>query len=150
MSRMDLVILLDRLDQLIESAPEIPLTGKSLINAEEVLDLLDKIRNSIPEQVKRAEWLSAERERLMQESEAEAERILAQAEEYVAKLVSESEIVRKAKEDAERILEAARAQAREIQMGADEYALSVLNSLEESLEQTLQIIRKGRAQLVAG
>lgn len=150
MSRMDLVILLDRLDQLIESAPEIPLTGKSLINAEEVLDLLDKIRNSIPEQMKRAEWLSAERERVVQESEAEAERILAQAEEYVAKLVSESEIVRKAKEDAERILEAARAQAREIQMGADEYALSVLNSLEESLEQTLQIIRKGRAQLVAG
>lgn len=147
MSRMDLVILLDRLDQIIESAPEIPLTGKSLINAEEVLDLLDKIRNSIPEQVKRAEWLSAERERVVQEGEAEAERIMAQAEEYVAKLVSETEIMRRAKEDAERILEAARAQAREIQMGADEYALSVLNSLEESLEQTLHIIRKGRGQL---
>lgn len=147
MSRMDLVILLDRLDQLIESAPEIPLTGKSLINAEEALDLLDKIRNSIPEQVKRAEWLSSERDRVVQEGEAEAERILSQAEEYVAKLVSESEITQKAKKDAEQILEAARAQAREIQMGADEYAISVLNSLEESLEQTLQVIRKGRGQL---
>lgn len=144
---MDLVILLDRLDQLIESAPEIPLTGKSLINAEEALDLLDKIRNSIPEQVKRAEWLSSERDRVVQEGEAEAERILSQAEEYVTKLVSESEISQKAAKDAERILEAAHAQAHDIQAGADEYALSVLNSLENSLEQTLQVIRKGRGQL---
>src|SRR5690625_2348839 len=147
MRRMDLVILLDRLDQLIESAPEIPLTGKSLINAEEALDLLDKIRNSIPEQVKRAEWLSSERDRVVQEGEAEAERILSQAEEYVTKLVSESEISQKAAKDAERILETAHAQAHDIQAGADEYALSVLNSLENSLEQTLQVIRKGRGQL---
>ena len=63
MNRMNLIILLDRLDQLIDSAPEIPLTGKALIDAEAALELVDKIRNAIPEEVKRAEWLASEKDR---------------------------------------------------------------------------------------
>src|SRR5690625_3807622 len=110
---MNLVILLDRLDQLIDSAPEIPLTGKSLIDADEALELIDKIRNALPEEVKRAEWLAAEKDRVIQESQVEAERIVVEAEEYVAKLVSENEILKKAKAEAENILEEAREQARE-------------------------------------
>ena len=104
MNRMNIIILLDRLDQMIESAPEIPLTGKCLIDAEEALDLLDRIRNAIPDEVKRAEWIAAEKERVIQESQAEAERMLAQAEEYVARMVNESEIVRQAHENRERLL----------------------------------------------
>lgn len=144
---MNLVGLLDRLDQLIESAPEIPLTGKSLINAEEALDLLDKIRNALPEEVKRAEWLTSERERVIQEGQAEAERMIEQAEEYARTLISESEVIKRAKADADKILEEARQQAREVQAGADEYALSVLEHLEEQLNATMQVIRKGRERL---
>lgn len=144
---MNLIILLDRLDQLIESAPEIPLTGKSLVDAEEALDLVDKIRNAIPEEVKRAEWLTSEKERVIQEGQAEAERIVLQAEEYVAKLVSESQISARAQENAKRMLDEARKQAREIEAGADAYARTVLESLETSLTRTLDVVRKGREQL---
>lgn len=147
MNRMNLIILLDRLDQLIESAPEIPLTGKSLVDAEEALDLVDKIRNAIPEEVKRAEWLTSEKERVIQEGQAEAERIVLQAEEYVAKLVSESQISARAQENAKRMLDEARKQAREIEAGADAYARTVLESLETSLTRTLDVVRKGREQL---
>ena len=58
--------------------------------------MIDKIRNALPEEVKHAEWLTAEKDRMLKESQAEAERIVIQAEEYVAKMVSESEIVKKA------------------------------------------------------
>lgn len=144
---MNLVGLLDRLDQLIEAAPEIPLTGKSLINAEEALDLLDKIRNALPEEVRRAEWLTQERERVIREGQAEAERMIQEAEEYVQKLVSESEIIKRAKMEADRIMEEARQQAREVQAGADQYALTVLGNLEAQLQQTLEVIRRGREKL---
>ncbi len=147
MNRMNLVILLDRLDQLIDSAPEIPLTGKSLIDADEALDLIDKIRNAIPEEVKRAEWLASEKERVIQESQVEAEKIVVEAEEYVAKLVSESEILKKANDEAKKIVETARQEAREMEKGAQEYAREVLANLQGSLEKTLTVVKKGQEEL---
>lgn len=147
MNRMNLVILLDRLDQLIDSAPEIPLTGKSLINAEEALDLIDKIRNTLPEEVKRAEWLTSEKDRMLKESQAEAERIVVQAEEYAAKMVSESEIVRRAHDEAKRIIENARREAREMEKEASEYAEGVLANLEAALQRTLSVVQQGRNEL---
>lgn len=147
MNRMNLVILLDRLDQLIDSAPEIPLTGKSLVDADEALELIDKIRNALPEEVKRAEWLASEKDRVIKESQVEAERIVVQAEEYVAKLVSENEIVKKAKEEAKKIIETARAEAREMEKGAGEYAQEVLSNLQSALEKTLAVVKKGQEEL---
>jgi vacuolar-type H+-ATPase subunit H len=147
MNRMNLVILLDRLDQLIDSAPEIPLTGKALIDAEGALDLIDKIRNAIPEEVKRAEWLTSEKDRVMQEGQAEAERIVLQAEEYVAKLVSESELVKSATDQAAKIVEDARTQAKEVEQGASNYADSVLANLYDQLDKALRVVRKGREEL---
>lgn len=146
---MNLIILLDRLEQMIESATEIPLTGKCLIDAEEALDLLDRVRNAIPEEVKRAEWLTAERDRVIREGQAEAERMLAQAQEYIAKMVSESEITRRAKEERERILASAREQADQIEREARRYAESVLAQLQEHLERTLEVVKRGRDELSA-
>lgn len=147
---MNLVILLDRLDQLIGSATEIPLTGKSLVDTEEALDLIDKIRNALPEEVKRAEWLTSEKDRMLKESQAEAERIVVQAEEYAAKLVSESEIVRRAREEAQRILEQARQEARQLEKESQEYAERVLANLEEALQRTMNVVKQGRENLKAG
>lgn len=146
---MNLIILLDRLDQMIESATEIPLTGKCLIDAEEALDLLDRIRNAIPEEVKRAEWLTAEKDRVIREGQAEAERMLAQAQEYISKMVSESEITRRAKEQRDRIIAEAEEQARSIEQEARAYAQSVLANLQEALERTLDVVRRGRDELSA-
>lgn len=147
MNRMNLVILLDRLDQLIGSATEIPLTGKSLVDTEEALDLIDKIRNALPEEVKRAEWLTSEKDRMLKESQAEAERIIMQAEEYAARLVSESEIVKKAKEEAQRLLEQARREAQELEREAREYAEGVLSNLQEALQRTMEVVKQGRESL---
>jgi len=144
---MNLVILIDKLDQLIDSAPEIPLTGKALIDAEAALDLIDKIRNAIPEEVKRAEWLTSEKDKVLSEGQAEADRIKLQAEEYAAKLVSESELVRRATLEAENIIAEAKARALDIEMGANEYADSVLAALHDQLDRTIRVVRKGREEL---
>lgn len=147
MNRMNLVILLDRLDQLIGSATEIPLTGKSLVDTEEALELIEKIRNALPEEVKRAEWLTSEKDRMLKESQAEADRIVVQAEEYAARLVSESEIVKKARDEAQRLLDEARQEARQLEKEAQEYAEGVLGNLEEALQRTMAVVKQGRDSL---
>lgn len=131
----------------MDSAPPVPLSGRSLLRADEALDLLEKIRNAIPEEVKRAEWIAAEKERVLQESRAEAERIVLQAEEYVAKMVSESEVVKQAQTEAKRILDEMKRKAREIEAGANEYAEGVLSNLQQALDKTLQVVRRGREEL---
>ena len=123
------------------------MTGKSLVDTEEALELIDKIRNALPEEVKRAEWLASEKDRMLKESQAEAERIVVQAEEYVAKMVSESEIVKKAREEAQRLLEQARQDARKLEKESQEYAEGVLGNLEEALQRTMAVVKQGRENL---
>lgn len=147
MNRMNLVILLDRLDQLIDSAMSVPLTGKVLVDADAALDLIDKIRNAIPEEVKRAELLTSEKDRVLQEGQAEAERIVLQAEEYVNKMVGESEITKQAQIQAKQMIDQAQRRAQEIEAGSSTYANEVLGTLADQLDKTLRVVRKGQEEL---
>lgn len=141
------MVLLEQLEELVEKAPELPLTGRVLIDADQLLDLIDQIRTSVPEEVRRAEAVSVEKDRVIAEGQQKAERIVAQAEEYAAKLIRESEIHRQAEQEARRIVEEASQRAKEITRGADEYADQVLRNLQEALEKTLSVVTKGREQL---
>lgn len=150
MNRINLVILLDKLEEIIDNAPEIPLTGRAIVEPDEVLDLIDKIRNSIPEEVKRAEAVSTEKDRLISEGQQKAERMIAQAEEYANKLIRDSEIHRQAQQEAKRIIDDAQKRAAELEKGANEYAQQVLGNLQAALEKTLSVVAKGKEELKTG
>lgn len=147
MNRMNMLLLLDRLEQMVQEGPRMPLGNRCLINASEALELIDKMREALPEQVRKADELASETERVLKEARLEAERIVSEAENYVARLVSESEITRQAKDEAERIIEEAQEKAREMQQGADSYAAGVLTNLQTALERTLQTVKQGRNEL---
>ena len=71
MNRMNLLLLLDRLEQMVQEAPRMPIGHRALINAREMLDMIDKIRESLPEEVRRADRLASETERVMDGSRSE-------------------------------------------------------------------------------
>ena len=96
MNRVNLLVLIDQLEALVEKAPEVPLVGKVLVDADELFDLLDVIRSAIPEEVKRAEAVSSEMDKMIADGQQQAERMVAKAEEYATKLVRSSEIYRQA------------------------------------------------------
>lgn len=147
MNRINLIILLDKLEDIIDKAPEIPLTGRVLLDSDDLLELIEKIRNAVPEEVKRAEIVSSEKDRVLSEGHRQADDIIAQAKKQAAQLLKESEIYRQAQEEAKKILTEAYQQAKAMQKGSDDYALSVLTGLEESLTKTLQVVGKGKAEL---
>ena len=143
MNRRNLVILLDRLQEVVEVAPKIPLSGRSLVDEDEVLDLIAKIRNALPEEMRRAEALASERDLILEDGQRRAERIIAQAEEQAARLLRESEIIRLAQAEAERIVEEARRQAYEMESGAKSYAKKLLEILHKSLAENLSVVENG-------
>jgi hypothetical protein len=59
---MDVLILLDKLDDLIYSSKQIPLTDQVRVEREEAYSLLDQIRVTLPEEIKQARWIVKERE----------------------------------------------------------------------------------------
>ncbi|ACX51289.1 hypothetical protein Adeg_0114 [Ammonifex degensii KC4] len=144
---MEFLDLLNELEELIAQSSRIPLTRKVIVDEDKVLDLLDKLRSILPEELRRAKWLVEEREKVLEDARKEAERIISAAQEEIARRAEESEIVRQAKERAEAVVGKAEEIAREIKIRAREYADEVLAQLEERLNRVLKEIQEGRSEL---
>ncbi|MDH7600920.1 MAG: hypothetical protein QHI38_02095 [Armatimonadota bacterium] len=156
-SQEDILKLLDSLEELAEKSYS--LFGKAWgLDLEEFHMLVNKIRASLPDQVRRASRMATdsdkiiasakeEAEAIIQNANKEAERIVAEARQMAAKLVDTSEINQMAKAQAQEILANAEKTARETRRGADEYAREVLAAIENHLAKVMSTLQKGREKL---
>src|SRR5690606_23284384 len=101
-------------------------------------ELIDQMRVSIPQEIKRANELMQEREKVLAAASEEADQIIEGAREQATRLVDEHEIMAAARAEAEGIKSQARRESAEILKGADEYAIGVLGDLEANLAALLQ------------
>lgn len=143
---MEFINCLNQLIQKIEESPKIPMTGRKIID-EEVLELLDRIKVILPEEIVQAQQLLEQREQILAEARYEGERLIKEKENYITKMSNDNEITRRAQQLADQTVENAKKIAEETIEGANAYAEEVLGKMEESLLLTLQTIRKGRQKL---
>ncbi len=144
---MDVLVLIDKLDDLVHNAKPVPLTDQVRVDREEIFDLLDQMRATIPEEIKQARWIVKERQEMLAESKREAERTIKEARDEQANLISQEDVTKQAERQSEDIVEEARAREREIRLGAEDYADEILNTLEVNLEKFLAAIQRGRERL---
>ena len=144
---MDVLVLIDKLDDIIHNARSVPLTDNVMFDREEIYDILDQMRSTIPEEIKQARWIVKERQEMLAEAKQEAERLLADAQERTDALASETEIVRLAERNAQQIMEDAREQERATRLGAEDYADEVLGNLETNLDKFIAAVWRGRERL---
>src|SRR5690242_18577239 len=91
---MDVLVLIDKLDDLVHNAKAVPLTDQVRIDREEIYDILDQMRATIPEEIKQARWIVKERQEMLAEAKREVDRLLAEAREQAVREASQTEIVR--------------------------------------------------------
>ncbi|NLM73241.1 MAG: ATP synthase F0 subunit B [Clostridiaceae bacterium] len=145
---MELLELLEQIEDIVESGVSVPFSGgKCIVDREVLLDLIQEIRLKLPEDLKMAKRITEEKQRYLAEAQEEAQSIINNAESRIAALVDENEITKKAYEQAEIIIANAKKNAREIRLGTREYADSILNKVEEILEDTLDVIKVNRQEL---
>ncbi|HEV3229581.1 MAG TPA: ATPase [Solirubrobacteraceae bacterium] len=144
---MDVLVLIDKLDDLVHNAKRVPLTDEVRVDKEEIYDLLDQMRATIPEEIKQARWIVKERQEMLAEAKREAERIVKEAREKQDRLVGEEEVTKAAERAADDIIEDARAREREIRLGAEDYADEILNTLEVNLSKFIAAVQRGRERL---
>ncbi len=144
---MEVMKVLDEMEELIESSGRIPLTGKVVLEADSLLEAVDKIRSLLPEDLRQAQWISKERDRIINEAQKEAEDMVTKTHDHVRSLAQETEIVKEANIQAAGILQHAQQQGFEIETGANDYAYDVLKSLEDYLSKMINIVHKGQDEL---
>jgi len=144
---VDVLVLIDKLDDLVHNAKPVPLTDQVRVDREEIYDLLDQMRATIPEEIKQARWIVKERQEMLAEAKRESERIIKEARDQQQRLVSQEEITKQAERAAEEIVEDANARAREIRLGAEDYADEILNTLEVNLQKFTAAVQRGRDRL---
>jgi cell division septum initiation protein DivIVA len=140
---MDILHLVDRMEEIIKEGRRVPFGHLRLLDEQRIWPLLDQMRISVPDEMRRAERIIRERERTKAQTMEEAERIVELAREEAAQLAGDHSVARKAEREAALIREQAKRQAQQIVAGADEYAFDVLCDLEQELKRALTVIENG-------
>jgi hypothetical protein len=145
---MSIYTVIDKLESTIKEGVWLPF-GARIVNADQALDLVEKLRSSLPDEVSRAKAVTKDKDRLMDDARAQASAMIAEASTAKTQLLDDAEITRQASERAAQIIAQAEAQANEVRRGADQYADGVLAGLDASLGNALAAVHKGREQLAA-
>jgi cell division septum initiation protein DivIVA len=131
---MDILQLIDRLEELFNTSRPIPLTHNVIVDEDKFLDIIDQMRISVPEEVKKAQQVFSQKDRVMAQAQEEANRTLQLAREKADSLVEKEALVLDAQRRAGQIIDQARMDAENIKTGADQYAMDALMGLQTELE----------------
>lgn len=147
---MDVNKLLDELEELVEHRPLPVMRGVRpfrkafFLDVDDVLDYTHQIRASLPQQIQRADQITREKDRILDEAREQADRMVKEAAEHAEAtirkaqeesriLVSNHEIVRQSQQEGQRIVEQARQEGEAIRQGALEYAKNILDNLNGAI-----------------
>ena len=140
---MDILHLIDRLEELFNESRAIPFTHNVIVDEDRMLDLIDQMRVAIPDEVKKAQQVTAQRDRILAQAQEEANRTLALAREKGDQMVERDSIVQSAQARAEQAVAQIRADADRTRQDADKYVVDALTGLELELERILNQVRNG-------
>lgn len=146
---MDILHLVDRLEEVFNEGRPIPLTRKLAVDEDRVLELIDQMRVSIPDEVKKAQQIVNQRDKILAQAQEEAARTVQLAQEKAGQLVEREVLVEQAKLRAQDVIRQAQADADNIRADADDYVLEALTRLEAETARSLQQIRNGINKLRA-
>lgn len=144
---MDIQHLIDRLEQTLAESRRIPLTANLIVDEDRVFNIIDQLRVTLPEEVKKASRVEAEKDRILAQAQEEAERIRELAKQEAAELVRRDTIMVAAQQRADTILERARREADILRHDSDAYVMEVLSKLEEDLLRSLSVVRNGMRKI---
>ena len=140
---MDILHLIDRLEELFNDSKAVPLTRNVMVDEDKMLDIIDQMRIAIPEEVKKAQQIIAQKDRFLAQAQEEANRTVEIARQKADDLVHRDAIVVEAQRRSEQIVSQARLDAEATRRDADEYVVAALTNLQTELEKLANQVRNG-------
>lgn len=142
-----LFTLLEHLEEILDRGTKVPLTGKVMVDEESVLEILDGIRSVLPEEIRQANLILAERDRLLEDARSEGQRIVDRANKQAEQMLQEHEVVSQSRVYADEIVRKAQQYSREVKLGALKYSDDLLNDIEAKIGESYKSIKESREEL---
>lgn len=140
---MDILQLIDRLEELFNDAKALPFTHNVVVDEDRMLELIDQMRIAIPEEVKKAQQVMAQRDRVMAQAQEEANRTLQLAREKADQMTQKDMVVQEAQRRADQIISQGRAEAESTRADADNYVVDTLMQLQEQIAKLSNQVSNG-------
>ncbi len=132
MIAIELDNLIDELEDVLVEGRRVPFSGRLLIDEERILDVIDRMRVAVPEELKQARRIIGEQDRLLNEAQVRVQQAL-----------EEQGLLAAVEEERVRLIEQAEREAANIRAGADDYARQVLEELQDRLAQLASNVENG-------
>jgi cell division septum initiation protein DivIVA len=140
---MDILQLIDRLEELFNDAKALPFTHNVVVDEDRMLELIDQMRIAIPEEVKKAQQVMAQRDRVMAQAQEEANRTLQISRDKADQLIQKDMVAQEAQRRADQIISQARAEADATRADADNYVIDTLMQLQEQIAKISNQVSNG-------
>ena len=132
---MTVLELLEEIEDIVDTAPGLPLTGKIMVDANELLEIVREIRLSLPDDVQQAKWVKDEKERILTEAKGEYEKIIVEAKKQADYLVETDDITLRAQKMAEGIQKDAEDYAKVLKMRTYDYVDKMLYDMQARMDE---------------
>jgi hypothetical protein len=140
---MDILHLVDRIEELFNESRALPFTRSVVVDEDKMLDIIDQMRVMIPDEVKKAQQVVQQKERILAQAQEEANRIVALAKEKAEQIVEREAIVKSAQTRGAQIIAQAREDSNNTRHDADDYVIVSLQTMEEEVTKLLTQVRNG-------
>ena len=120
-----------------------------VINRQVMLDLVTRLRASYPIVLKEAEQIKKERDDILSKAEAYANKTMDAAEEQARAMMSDTEVLKKASEEAEAMRAEAEENYRKTEYQARALAFNILDNAEKTMKEGLSTIADRKRKLMA-
>lgn len=144
---MDIMYLVDRLEALVNSSRRVPLSSRVMVEEEDVLAIVEQMRQAVPGEIKQARRVLQDRDQILKSAQAEAEKIVTMARERAEYMINSEGVLNMAKERGEQVLSDAQRDAQSTRDEIEQYAVEVLGNLEQQLQLQLHQVRNGLQEL---
>ena len=139
---LNVMELLEYLEEIVENAPKFPITGKAMIDAKEFEEVIQQIRNYLPDELKKAKWVMGEKDRILEDAQKEYQNVKKETMEMMRQNIENHDMVKEAKLRASEIIALAQRDAKAIRIGSREYSTEILSQLDNEIEEKkLQLIQ---------
>jgi phage replication-related protein YjqB (UPF0714/DUF867 family) len=128
--------LIDELEDTLAEGRRVPFSGRLMVDEERILDIIDRMRVAVPEEIKQARRVVGEQDRLLNEAQARVQQAL-EEQGLMAAITAERE----------RLIGQAEQEAATVRAGADDYARQVLEELEQRLVRLTVSVQNGLKEL---
>ena len=126
---------LDEIEDVLEHSKKLPLTGKVSVEKARILDIVNEIRLHLPDDIRQAQRILSDHDKILADAEHKALGILEAADAEAKMMTNSHELFRRASEQATHIIEEAKKNARDLRAGAAAYVDEKLEDAEKQMKE---------------